>query len=77
MVILVMWDRHPEETSFHLIPYKSEWMTLHGKFLNAVDTTPTESQLIEMLDKIKGDPTPSNDISGMGVTHFIQTGVLL
>jgi hypothetical protein len=77
MVVLVVWEMHPEETSFHLVPYQEKWMKLHGKFRHAEDVTEEEEALIAELDRIKGDPTPSCDISGMGVTHFIQTGWLL
>lgn len=77
MVILLVWEMHPEETSFHLIPYQDRWMALHGKFINATDCTEQEASLINELDRIKGDPTPTCDIQGMDVTHFLQTGILL
>lgn len=77
MVILLMWELHPEETSFHLVPYREELMQLHGIFLNSEDCLPEHARLIETLDREKGDPTPSCDISDMGVTHFLQTGILL
>lgn len=77
MVILLVWEMHPEETSFHLIPYQEKWVSLHGKFINCENTSQAETELIEELDRVKGDPTPSCDITGMGVTHFLQTGWLL
>jgi hypothetical protein len=75
MAILLVWELLPEETSFHLLPYQEKWMQLHGRFINAEGTTPAMVELIEELDKIKGPPVPSNQVEG--VTHFLQTGVVL
>lgn len=77
MTILVIWEAFPETTSFHLIPYQEKWIELHGKFLGAEDVSDEEASLIQELDRIKGDETPSCDIRGLEVGFFIQTGCIL
>jgi hypothetical protein len=74
--ILLIWEEHPENTTFHRIPYEERYLTVHGKLIGMSNITEQDAEIISEIEGTKGQPVPTLKLDSR-CRWFLQTGIII